>query len=109
MDENENKRSKLATSNTRNVKRAKFSFTLSSALEIYNETAKRKIELLGRQIATSASHYLLEENVKALDEIEGISGEMYGRAINKFDNEMSRALFLKMLEHIRNDWLLNLK
>ncbi|XP_062089184.1 L10-interacting MYB domain-containing protein-like [Humulus lupulus] len=62
-----------------------------------------------RSIATSASHYLLDESVEVLNQIDGISGEVYAKAIEKFENEVSKALFLKMLEHRRIDWLLNLK
>ncbi|XP_062075177.1 uncharacterized protein LOC133779205 [Humulus lupulus] len=98
-----------ATSNSRSVKRAKFSSALADALATYNETAKRKTELIERSMATSASHYLLDESVEALNQIDGISGEVYAKAIEKFENEVSRALFLKMPEHRRIDWLLNLK
>ncbi|PON82518.1 hypothetical protein TorRG33x02_216720 [Trema orientale] len=36
----------------------------------------------------SSSHHLIDESVKALDEIEGISGEVYAKAIDKFENEL---------------------
>ncbi|XP_062093766.1 uncharacterized protein LOC133799785 [Humulus lupulus] len=110
FDEDGNKRrgKSTATSNSRSVKRAKFSSALADALATYNETAKRKTELIERLMATSASHYLLDESVEALNQIDGISGEVYAKAIEKFENEVSRALFLKMPEHRRIDWLLNL-
>ncbi|XP_062103745.1 uncharacterized protein LOC133814850 [Humulus lupulus] len=38
-------------------------------------------------MATSASHYLLDESVEALNQIDGISGEVYAKAIEKFENE----------------------
>ncbi|XP_062103445.1 L10-interacting MYB domain-containing protein-like [Humulus lupulus] len=111
FDEDGSKRrgKSTATSNSRSVKRAKFSSTLADALVTYNETAKRKTKLIERSMATSASHYLLDESVEALNQIDGISGEVYTKAIEKFENEVSRALFLKMAEHRRIDWLLNLK
>ncbi|XP_062079451.1 L10-interacting MYB domain-containing protein-like [Humulus lupulus] len=111
FDEDGNKRrgKSTATSNSRSVKRAKFSSALADALATYNETAKRKTELIERSMTTSTSHYLLDESVEALNQIDGISGEVYAKAIEKFENEVSRALFLKMPEHRRIDWLLNLK
>ncbi|PON93519.1 LOW QUALITY PROTEIN: hypothetical protein TorRG33x02_107970, partial [Trema orientale] len=110
LDEDGYKKSKSATSsNPRNGKRAKFSSVLACALETFNENAKRKTELLERSMTISSSHHLIDESVKALDEIEGISGEVYAKAIEKFENEVSRALFLKMPMHRRKDWLLNLK
>ncbi|XP_062083372.1 L10-interacting MYB domain-containing protein-like [Humulus lupulus] len=111
FDEDGSKRigKSTATSNSRSVKRAKFSSALADALATYNETAKRKTELIERSMATSASHYLLDESVEALNQIDGISGEVYAKAIEKFENEVSIALFLKMPKHRRIDWLLNLK
>ncbi|XP_062086055.1 uncharacterized protein LOC133792154 [Humulus lupulus] len=111
FDEDGSKRrgKSTATSNSQSVKRAKFSSALADALATYNETAKRKTELIERSMATSASHYLFDESVEALNQIDGISGKVYAKAIEKFENEVSRALFLKMPEHRRIDWLLNLK
>ncbi|XP_062102851.1 L10-interacting MYB domain-containing protein-like [Humulus lupulus] len=99
----------IATSNSRSVKRAKFLSALADALATYNETAKQKTELIERSMATSVSHYLLDESVEALNPIDGISGEVYAKAIEKFENEVFRTLFLKMPEHRIIDWLLNLK
>ncbi|PON51280.1 hypothetical protein PanWU01x14_217490 [Parasponia andersonii] len=56
---------------------------------------QRERQLLERSMTISSSHHLIDENIKALDEIEGIS-EVYTRAIDKFENEVSRVLFLKM-------------
>ncbi|XP_062119210.1 L10-interacting MYB domain-containing protein-like [Humulus lupulus] len=60
---------------------------LADALATYNETTKRKIELIERSMTISASHYLLDESVEALNQIDGISGEVYAKAIEKFENE----------------------
>ncbi|XP_062075159.1 L10-interacting MYB domain-containing protein-like [Humulus lupulus] len=89
FDEDGSKRrgKSTATSNSRLVKRAKFSSALADALATHNETAKRKTELIERSMATSASHYLLDESVEALNQIDGISGEVYAKAIEKFENE----------------------
>ncbi|XP_062085765.1 uncharacterized protein LOC133791874 [Humulus lupulus] len=43
-------------------------------------------------MATSASHYLLDESVEALNQIDGISGEVYAKAIEKFENEDKMSL-----------------
>ncbi|XP_062075404.1 uncharacterized protein LOC133779460 [Humulus lupulus] len=111
FDEDGSKRrgKSTSTSYSRSVKRAKFSSALADALATDNETAKRKIELIERSMEISASHYLLDESVEALIQIDVISGEVYAKVIEKFENEVSRALFLKMPEHRRIDWLLNLK
>lgn len=54
-------------------------------------------------MTTSLSHYLLEKRAKVLDDIESISGEVYARAVDKFENEVSRELFLKMSKRRRKD------
>ena len=93
---------------------------LSFTLRQYSETSKRKIELMERIVTSSAptSHdgtsvvtyfRLLKESVSALDKIEGISGDFYAKAIDKFQHEVWRALFLEMLEKRKKDWVLNLK
>ncbi|XP_062100556.1 uncharacterized protein LOC133806474 [Humulus lupulus] len=43
-------------------------------------------------MATFASHYLLDESVEALNQIDGISGEVYAKAIEKFENEDKMSL-----------------
>ncbi|XP_062080617.1 uncharacterized protein LOC133785388 [Humulus lupulus] len=43
-------------------------------------------------MATSASHYLLDESVEALNQIDGISEEVYAKAIEKFENEDKMSL-----------------
>ena len=53
--------------------------------------------------------HLLKESVGALDKIEGIGGDSYAKAIDKFQHEVWRALFLEMLEKRKKDWVLNLK
>ncbi|XP_062081051.1 uncharacterized protein LOC133785849 [Humulus lupulus] len=98
-----------AISNSQSVKIAKLSLALADALATYNETAKRKTELIERSGATSTSHYLLDESVEALNQIDGNSAEVYAKTIEKFENEVSITMFLKMSEHTRIDWLLNLK
>ncbi|PON78929.1 hypothetical protein PanWU01x14_014300 [Parasponia andersonii] len=70
------------SSNPRNGKRAKFSSILTCALETFNENAKRKTKLLERSMTISASHHLIDESVKAVDKIEGISGEVYAKAVD---------------------------
>ncbi|PON58071.1 hypothetical protein TorRG33x02_292060 [Trema orientale] len=105
LDGDSYKRSKSTiSSNPRNGKRVKFSSVLACALETFNENTKRKTkilersiktELLERSITISSSHHLIDESVKALDEIKRISGEVYAKTIDKFENEVSRALFLK--------------
>ncbi|KAF4388209.1 hypothetical protein F8388_021039 [Cannabis sativa] len=79
-----------------------------SKRRVYNETAKRKMEVYENSM-TSTKHHLLDECIEALNQIDGISGEVYGKAIEKFESEVSRALFLKMPEHRRIDWLNYLK
>ncbi|XP_062085346.1 uncharacterized protein LOC133791432 [Humulus lupulus] len=105
FDEDGSKRrgKSTTTSNSRSRKKSKFSSALADALATYNETAKQKTELIERSMATSTSHYLLDESVEALNQIDGISGEVYTKAFEKFENEVSRALFLKMPEHRRID------
>ena len=95
----------------RRVKRTKFSSAsvLADALATYNETAKRKTDLIEKSMMTSKPTNLLQESVEALNQIDGVSGEVYAKAIAKFESEVSRALFLKMPEHRRMDWLRNLK
>ncbi|XP_062075408.1 uncharacterized protein LOC133779465 [Humulus lupulus] len=43
-------------------------------------------------MATFASHYLLDESVEALNQIDGISGEVYAKVIEKFENEDKMSL-----------------
>ncbi|XP_060974132.1 L10-interacting MYB domain-containing protein-like [Cannabis sativa] len=69
---------------------------------------ERKMEVYENSM-TSTKHHLLDECIKALNQIDGISGEVYAKAIEKFESEVSRALFLKMPEHRRIDWLNYLK
>ncbi|PON99147.1 hypothetical protein TorRG33x02_050070 [Trema orientale] len=58
---------------------------------------------------TRMNFNLLKESVAALNEVEGISGEAYAKAIEKFENEVWRALFLEMPANRRKDWVWNLK
>ena len=78
------------------------------------------MELLERVVASFAptfhdgtsvgTHFhLLKESVSALDKIEGIGGDSYAKAIDKFQHEVWRALFMEMPENRRKDWVLNLK
>ncbi|XP_062104050.1 uncharacterized protein LOC133815205 [Humulus lupulus] len=98
FDEDGSKRrgKSTATSNSRSVKRVKFSSALEDALATYNETSKQKTELIERSMETCASHYLLDESVEALKQIYAINGEVYVKAIEKFENEVSRTLFDKI-------------
>lgn len=109
MDGGSVKRKKKLDSSSGSRKRSNFSSVLASALETYSESSKRKIDLLEKSITTSSTHHLLKESVKALNELEGIDGEAYTKAINKFEQEVWRALFLEMPEHRRKDSVLNLK
>ncbi|PON86928.1 hypothetical protein TorRG33x02_173120 [Trema orientale] len=52
---------------------------------------------------------LLKESIAVLNEVEGISGETYAKTIEKFENEVWRALFLEIPDNRRKDWVLNLK
>ncbi|KAF4378544.1 hypothetical protein F8388_022365 [Cannabis sativa] len=110
FDEDGSKRRGKSTSTTssRSAKKAKFSLALAETLTVYNETAKRKMEVYENSM-TSTKHHLLDECIEALNQIDGISGEVYAKAIEKFESEVSRALFLKMPEHRRIDWLNYLK
>ncbi|KAM6597084.1 hypothetical protein CsatA_007608 [Cannabis sativa] len=110
FDEDGSKRRDKSTGTTssRSAKKAKFSLALAETLTVYNETAKRKIDLYENSM-TLTKHHLLDECIEALNQIDGISGEVYAKAIEKFESEVSRALFLKMPEHRRIDWLNYLK
>ncbi|XP_060958411.1 uncharacterized protein LOC115701463 [Cannabis sativa] len=110
FDEDGSKRRGKSTSTTssRSAKKAKFSLALAETLTVYNEIAKRKMEVYENSM-TSTKHHLLDECIEALNQIDGISGEVYAKAIEKFESEVSRALFLKMPEHRRIDWLNYLK
>lgn len=96
-------------------KRSSASSELSFALRQYSEVSKKKIDMMEKMMASrgdvhEGSHFnLLKESVSALDNIEGIDGEFYAKAIDKFQHEVWRALFLEMPEHRRKDWVLSLK
>ena len=94
----------------RRVKRTKFSSAsvLADALATYNENAKRKTDLIEKSMMASKPTNLLRESVEALNQIDGVSGEVYAKAITKFESEVSRTLFLMMPEHRRMDWLRSL-
>ncbi|KAF4357000.1 hypothetical protein F8388_011016 [Cannabis sativa] len=104
FDEDGSKRRSKSTSTTssRSAKKAKFSLALAETLTVYNETAKRKMEMYENSM-TSTKHHLLDECIEALNQIDGISGEVYAKAIEKFESEVSRALFLKMPVNRRID------
>ncbi|KAM6546196.1 hypothetical protein CsatB_026932 [Cannabis sativa] len=110
FDEDGSKRRGKSTSTTssRSAKKAKFSLALAETLTVYNETAKRKMEMYENSM-TSTKHHLLDEYIEALNQIDVISGEVYAKAIEKFESEVSRALFLKMPVNRRIDWLNYLK
>ncbi|KAF4357130.1 hypothetical protein F8388_002335 [Cannabis sativa] len=55
-------------------------------LTVYNETAKRKMEVYENSM-TSTKHHLLDECIEALNQIDGISGEVYAKAIEKLESE----------------------
>ncbi|XP_060961641.1 protein ALP1-like [Cannabis sativa] len=95
FDEDGRKRRDKSTGTTssRSAKKAKFSLALAETLTVYNETAKRKIDLYENSM-TLTKHHLLDECIEALNQIDGISGEVYAKAIEKFESEVSRALVL---------------
>ncbi|KAF4392534.1 hypothetical protein F8388_000661 [Cannabis sativa] len=97
FDEDGSKRRGKSTSTTSSLstKKAKFSLALAETLTVYNETAKRKMKMYENSM-TSTKHHLLDEYIEALNQIDAISGEVYAKAIEKFESEVSRALFLKM-------------
>ena len=119
LDEDDDNSKNVSCSFEKHKKRS-CSSELSLALRQYSETSKRKMELMERVVTSSAptSHdgtsvgthfHLLKESVSALDKIDGIGGDSYAKAIDKFQHEVCRALFLEMPENRRNDWVLNLK
>ncbi|KAF4348395.1 hypothetical protein F8388_000660 [Cannabis sativa] len=110
FDEDGSKRRGKSTSTTSSLstKKAKFSLALAETLTVYNETAKRKMKMYENSM-TSTKHHLLDEYIEALNQIDAISGEVYAKAIEKFESEVSRALFLKMPVNRRIDWLNYLK
>ncbi|KAF4372768.1 hypothetical protein F8388_000935 [Cannabis sativa] len=99
FDEDGRKRRDKSTGTTssRSAKKAKFSLALAETLTVYNETAKRKIDLYENSM-TLTKHHLLDECIEALNQIDGISGEVYAKAIEKFESELT-LLTLSAMDH----------
>ena len=98
MDEDDDNNKKFSRSFEKHKMRS-CSSELSLALRQYSETSKRKMELMERVVTSSAptSHdgtsvgthfHLLKESVSALDKIDGIGGDSYAKAIDKFQHEV---------------------